>query len=253
MKTKKTSIAFQITFSTFLIFLLFLISTIIITGLTFSSGTRNVVETQTDEISRQIVYNYENYFNRMISISNATQNVLDNSNINTDLNDIKEYFSNIKSVSAEIIDISLYSIDGNAIIGDNIDYVNNSWFIDALNNPTIHIFSSPYVKLGIYRMIISKVVSFNKRETSGVLKIEINFDNIALLTDKSNLGNGGHIVIIDSLYKVVYSSGIISDESFETDILKNIILGSRTINICKLQIAFQHCSPGNHSFHVLSV
>jgi two-component system sensor histidine kinase YesM len=228
MKNKK-SIAFQITTSTLLIFLLFLIPTIIIFGFTFSSETRKVVKTQTNEISRQIVYNFENYFNRMINISNALQTRLNNSNINSDLDDIKEYFTNIQSVSAEIIDISLFDINGASIISSELDDSNSSWFKDALDNPTIHIFSSPYVENGIYRMIISKVISINKRELEGVLKIEINFDNIALLTDKSNLGSDGRIVIIDSLYKIVYSAP--PTLSSDTDILKDIILGSKTINM----------------------
>ncbi|MDR0832237.1 MAG: sensor histidine kinase, partial [Bacillales bacterium] len=180
-----------------------------------------------------IVYNYEEYFSRIIEVSNSVSKYIDRVNPHDSLQDTLYYFQTIKETSYEVIDISLYDMSGDNIVTTNsnlsFNYQEEEFFTQALASPTIHSFSIPDSENN-FLIIISKVVTFNKTTESGVLKIDINFENIVELSQKSNLGNKGHLYIINANYQKVFSSvnDLFEDE---IDLLKDIVLGNKTYKI----------------------
>ena len=211
---------------------------------TFSSfriGIEGAVNTQTSELSTQIVYNYENSIGSIIETSNIIQNDVAGYILDTPRGSalFAEYLEQIVHFRSDIIRISIYDYNtrrcltssNSGEIGIVLSDRDSGWFYEALADPTVHVFSTPYAEFGSeeYKVDVSKRIRLQDGAGEGVLKIEISFQSFIDLVDKSNLGDGGHITIIDSLYNVVYTSlpGLEAiDGSIE--LVKDIILGSRS-------------------------
>lgn len=245
---RQHSIGFLIITSTIGLVVLLVILFLITSYLNFNKNIKETTNVQTQEISRQIVYNYENYIDTIIETSNLIQVDIINRDVHQEANEVSDYLSNIIRVKDEIIRIDLYDEDGLLITSSEKDDMgamlqsDESWKDWALKEQTIHNFSVPYEESGTYKIAISKFVQFNRHNEQGILKIEINFDNIIDLATKTNLGNGGFISIIDSNYNIVYSS---KDENStlstpeEIEVLQSIVLGSKSTNIGKDQMVIQ--------------
>lgn len=206
------------------------------TYLNFSKNINDSVLLQTKEISRQIIYNYENYFNQIINTSNLIQADVANIDIRHDSKDTSHYLNRIVRLMNEIIRIDLYDTSG-FLLASSMENPDNpsvpvtlEWFAWAKNEPTIHFFSNPYEVQGQFRLTISKYIPYNHNTDHAILRIEINFDNIINLSNNANLGPGGFITIIDSNYRPIYSSKPhwlpLSDQQ-EREVLQSLILGSR--------------------------
>jgi two-component system, sensor histidine kinase YesM len=240
-RTAKHSIGFTIIVSTIGLVLILVVLIVIANYLNFYRNIEETTDVQTQEISRQIVYNYENYISTIIETSNLIQEDISNRDVKNEESAISEYLADLIRLKKEIIRIDLYDIDGNNLsssenkeLHTNFPYPKQEdWFVWALRDPTIHNFSVPYQEYGTYRITISKAIDFNRSQDQGILKIEINFDNIIELAKKSNLGYGGYISIIDSNYNTVYTSKntiALSDDK-EKEVLKSIVLGSKSANV----------------------
>jgi len=206
----------------------------------FRTGIEDAVNKQTSELSTQIVYNYENSIRGIIETSNIIQTDIDHFNITSepDSTVFAEYLRQITHLKSDIIKISIYDYQSRnclvssevSEIGMPIDDRDSSWFDEAISDPTVHIFSKPYAEFGSeeYRVNVSKRIRFLNGERAGVLLIEISFQSFTDLVDKSNLGEGGHITIIDSGYDVVYTSLYEPDAAREgIELAKELIMGSR--------------------------
>jgi two-component system sensor histidine kinase YesM len=233
MKRQKQSLYFQMSFITMSAILTFIVFVILFSITAFSYGVNDSLSIYSLEIKRQIVYNYEEYFSRIINISNSISKYIDRINPSESIDSTLYYFETIKETSNEVIDISLYSLDGDCIITTNTDFnqnnKNSSFFQEANSSPTIHSFSIPESE-DAFLLVISKVVTFDKTTKTGVLKIDINFANIVELSQKSNLGKQGHLFIIDANYVSVYSS-VDDPNELELKLLQSIILGNATYKI----------------------
>ena len=214
----------------------------------FRSGVNYAVRVQTQELSTQIVYNYENYIEDIINTSviiQAEVNYLHSYFYSVyGFDRLSDFFRNIKRINREIMEITLYdyatqialasSIDKNRGLRLAPDYLwegTPRWFLDAVSNPTVHIFSVPYVddENELYSLNVSRSIRMPDG-TSGILNIEISFRRFVELVDKSNLGAGGHITVIDQNYGIVYTSlDMLPDESI--DVVRQIILGTGVAQI----------------------
>ena len=229
----KLSIASIILITFFSISLIYLVLLFSVTYVNFKRNITEALNVQSQEISRQIVYNYESYINTIIDTSNLIQADITNQDLILDETEISDYLTDIIKVKKEIISIQIYDLSGALIVSniknqDNQASLSELWFYNAINEQTIHNFTTPYETGGLYKITISKFILFNKNEDKGVLKIEISFDQFIELVKKSNLGFGGHITIVDQSYDTVYTSKQtntpISDEK-EKEVFQNTVLG----------------------------
>ena len=208
----------------------------------FRSGVNYAVRVMTQELSTQIVYNYENYVEDIINTSVVIQAEVNylHSYFDTYVgyDRLSDFFRSIKRMNREVIEITLYDFTSRIALASSIeqrrgrllmpDYIWESaprWFVDAAANPTLHIFSVPYAddENEFYSLIVSRLIRMPDGN-SGVLNIEISFRRFIELVDKSNLGAGGHITVIDPIYGIVYTSlDVLPYESI--DVVRQITLG----------------------------
>jgi len=199
--------------------ILILVASLLITTLTtFRTGINEAINTQTRELSTQIVYNYEASIASIINKSNIVQTDIDNFDLDTENGRyaFSEYLNQIVRLSSDIIKVSIYDYDFRiAVASSEISDIRIStikaddyWFFEALEDPTVHVFSTPYAEVGSeeYKVNVSRRIRYQNGARTGVLLTEISFQSFIDLVDKSNLGEGGHVMIIDSEYNVVYTS-----------------------------------------------
>ena len=200
----------------------------------YSTSNQTIINNQIINTSKQVVSNYELYFDSAIDVSNAIQDKIDNVDVLNNKPTVRQYFDDVLAMKSEIISISLYDESGNLIVG-NTNYVddgksNDESFQNAIDEPLINIFSAVGYKDNRYAFTLSRCVGFNREASEGVALIEFDFTKIVRLIYQSDLGENGHIVIFDRDYEVVYSSApdfVVEDLNATRD----LILGTSTTQI----------------------
>ena len=237
MKNRTFSIRFKLTSYTILCFFLFLCSISAIASGLYYTSVAQIIDEQIINTSKQVVSNYELYFDSAIEVSNSIQTKIDNRNVLSEKTAIRSYFDDVKSIKGEILSIALYDENGDLIVADStFDTVNNdnvyetNSFQNAINEPMINIFSGVGFEDDRYAFTLSRYMSFNRNENHGVALIEFDFTKIVRLIYQSDLGENGHIAIFDRDYNVVYSSlpELIDEDLIET---KKLVLGSTGVTI----------------------
>lgn len=237
MKNRTFSIRFKLTSYTILCFFLFLCSISAIASGLYYTSVAQIIDEQIINTSKQVVSNYELYFDSAIEVSNSIQTKIDNRNVLNEKTAIRSYFDDVKSIKGEILSIALYDENGDLIVADStFDTVNNdnvyesNSFQNAINEPMINIFSGVGFENDRYAFTLSRYMSFNRSENHGVALIEFDFTKIVRLIYQSDLGENGHIAIFDRDYNVVYSSlpELIDEDLIET---KKLVLGSAGVTI----------------------
>lgn len=237
MKNRTFSIRFKLTSYTILCFFLFLCSISAIASGLYYTSVAQIIDEQIINTSKQVVSNYELYFDSAIEVSNSIQTKIDNRNVLNEKTAIRSYFDDVKSIKGEILSIALYDENGDLIVADStFDTVNNdnvyesNSFQNAINEPMINIFSGVGFENDRYAFTLSRYISFNRSENHGVALIEFDFTKIVRLIYQSDLGENGHIAIFDRDYNVVYSSlpELIDEDLIET---KKLVLGSTGVTI----------------------
>ena len=234
-------VGFVIITACVVVVLILMASLLFATFFSFRTGINEAVNTQTSELSTQIVYNYENSIAGIIDISNIIQTDVGRYDIMSlqDGTMFSEYLGQIIHLKSDIIKVSIYDIEERRCltssnrreIGAALADSGAGWFYQAINDPTMHIFSSPFAESGSdeYKVTVSKRIRFENGARAGVLLIEISFQSFIDLVDKSNLGEGGHITIIDANYDVVYTSLPESESALEgIGLAREIVIGSRS-------------------------
>ena len=214
---KFRSVGFIVITASVLIVLALVLSLFLVTSFSFRTGISEAINTQTGELSTQIVYNYENYVSSIIATSNIVQEDINLYDLGAqdDRALFSGYLKEIVHLREDIIKISAYDYDSRLCLASSDDAEismnlsgDDGWFYEAFNDPTVHVFSVPYSDTSgeSYKVNVSKLIKFQHGDVSGVLKIEVSFRNYIELVKKSNLGEGGHITIIDPDYEIVYTS-----------------------------------------------
>ena len=237
MKNRTFSIRFKLTSYTILCFFLFLCSISATASGLYYTSVAQIIDEQIINTSKQVVSNYELYFDSAIEVSNSIQTKIDNRNVLNEKTAIRSYFDDVKSIKGEILSIAFYDENGDLIVADStFDTVNNdnvyetNSFQNAINEPMINIFSGVGFEDDRYAFTLSRYMSFNRSENHGVALIEFDFTKIVRLIYQSDLGENGHIAIFDRDYNVVYSSlpELIDEDLIET---KKLVLGSTGVTI----------------------
>lgn len=199
------SISFIITAIGVLIVLTFAFLLGTLTFNNFRGSMGDAVRIQTMELSTQIVYNYENYIRSIINTSVTIQTEISMVQSFDDWNDVSAFFNDVLRLNNDILKIAVFDYETRVCLASSDLYEMGSflyadavWFYEALENPTVHAFSGPYSGDGVYRVNVSRSIGLPDSRR-GVLKIEISFQRFIELVIKSNLGDGGHITIIDQV------------------------------------------------------
>jgi two-component system sensor histidine kinase YesM len=185
----------------------------------FSARTDILIESQSREINKQIVLNYEQYIASIIETANYIQSSTHLLDLDRDYDEMQSIYRVNSQVKQDVVAIFLFDRSGSKILGDPIrpqhaKFVSESpWFFNALRNPEIfHFQSTGDQSASLERndevISVTKEVSFiqDGRLKTGVLLIELNFEVISDLAEKTNLGNGGHILIVGSDDSLIYTS-----------------------------------------------
>ena len=228
------SIRFKLTTYTIICFFVFLGCIVATASVLYSTSNQTIINNQIINTSKQVVSNYELYFDSAIDVSNAIQDKIDNVDVLNNKPTVRQYFDDVLAMKSEIISISLYDESGNLIVG-NTNYVddgksNDESFQNAIDEPLINIFSAVGYEDNRYAFTLSRCVGFNREASEGVALIEFDFTKIVRLIYQSDLGENGHIVIFDRDYEVVYSSApdfVVEDLNATRD----LILGTSTTQI----------------------
>lgn len=199
----------------------------------FSVG--EILNDQMVESSKQVITNYETYFNNVISVSNTIQEKCSNEDINEKKVGFANYFDNIMNLRQEISCLAFYDDEGLLIVSDSVsspiyNASNEGFFKKANEEPLINNFSKLNMNDGKYYITISKYVPFDNGTSSGVLRIDFDFSKIVESISNTNLGTSGHIVIYDKNYEIIFTS---LAPNIDKDIiaLKSIVLGSKVERI----------------------
>jgi len=219
--------------------LILMTSLLFATFSSFRTGISEAVNTQTNELSTQIVYNYENSISQIIETSNIVQTDIDRFDLTDGRDSLRfaEYLGQVVHLRSDIIKISVYDYETRLCLVSSVEHEigmplsdeDAGWFYEAVGDPTVHVFSTPYEEFGSVesKVNISKRIRFQNGAREGVLLIENSFQSFIDLVDKSNLGEGGHIAIIDPNYSDVYSSLAGTDLAREgIELVRELVLGS---------------------------
>lgn len=196
----------------------------------FSKEANTLVESQSKEINKQIIFNYQRYISDVIETSNYLQRVSTAYDTTTDYTIISQAYALNSDMKGDVVGITLFDLAGNTVVGrePGVSYTgsiqNEAWFYQSILKENIFYFSSPHAQ-SIYQtnteeiISVSKMVSYKKRGflRQGVLLIELNFEVLTRLAELTNLGPNGHLLIIDEEDTLIYNSAP------ELDISQNII------------------------------
>ena len=208
----------------------------------FSNLIDDSVETQANEINKQIVMNFESYINSVIETANYIQFASINMDVGKDSAALDELYRMNTEIKKDMVAIFLFDARGRQLAGPAIDFSLGgnvgkcAWFKAAKKLREIYNFSteqgSSIAAAKDEQVVsVSKSVDFiqNGKETNGVLLIELNYDALTSLAKKTNLGEYGHLLILNDQGKLLYSSESepAPMTALSAPIASEIFLGSR--------------------------
>jgi|LGOV01.1.fsa_nt_gb two-component system sensor histidine kinase YesM len=226
----------------FITIIVFLVLSIwgLITYNIFLGTTNDVVESTSKEINKQIIMNYESYIFDVIEVADYITQVTLEFTLSNNEDELEKIYETMDNSNQFIASISLLTNLGASFISSDKNEVTyndlneRNWFYSAYIDSSIYHFSTPHVEDiypgGDHQVItVSKVIKYidNDSEKSGVLVMELEVSNFDKLTEVTNLGEDGHIIITDENYNTVFTN---DDTCFESDcksidLMKDIILG----------------------------
>jgi len=235
---KPRTIRFLLIVPTTILFFISVLSLSIVASIVYQNNITQNTLNQVKTMSQQVLNNYNTYFESAITVSDSIQALVDNIDLNDDINkaNVKKSFDQTLTFKEEINEISIYGIDG-SFITSNSKYaeptstvISQEWFIRAINDPLINIFSPVGAEAGSYSFTLSKFLSSNKGASNNILKINFDFSKIVNLITATDLGDGGHISIYDKNYNIVYTSLSEINDS-ETEAVKELVLGTEQVKL----------------------
>ncbi|MFH1693309.1 MAG: sensor histidine kinase [Bacillota bacterium] len=233
----------------FIVGLIMLTSSFITYNMIFRR-TNEMIESTSKEINKQVILNYENYLSSVINTSNALQKYILEYTKDNELDALQDTFVTTKNIEKNILTVALFDEQGQLISASSSDQVapniiDKDWYIQAIDNVDIHHFSSPHSE-DVFNtdnevFSISKCVQYYNttgESQNGVLLINIDtseFKNLGLMT---NLGEQGHIVIMNQSNELIYSSKTECNSSNceSVEVVNLIILGGELFTIDDLSM-----------------
>ncbi len=210
----------------------------------FSNRTDSLIESQSREINKQIVLNYESYINSVIETANYIQLASLNRDVSTSFDELQDIFFYNSEIKRDVVSIFLFDEEGNKLLGNVLnsglfnDIAGEEWFLNALKERGIFHFSAPHNQsASLHRndlvISVSRSVEYTWKgiKKNGVILIELNFRTLTDLADKTNLGQGGHILILNDDDSLIYNSDDSEEEGYSESLsvaVNNYLGGFRT-------------------------
>ena len=212
----------------------------------FNTSMNNIVESSSKEVNKQIIFNYENYINDVINTARLIQQETIDYDIVSNFSEMENIYIKSTDVNENTVSIVLLSMEGEVLLSSSPNSTNNSfleeknWFAAAIEDDSIFHFSSPHDQdvyfNSMYEVIsVTKIISYYSEgvKKNGVLLIDFSTEKIISLTHLTNLGEGGHIIILNDDNSLIYSSiqSCFNDNCESREIATNIIIGGSYVDI----------------------
>lgn len=223
---RNSSIRQSIFFPTVFIVIASLLLISITTFINYQNTTSEIVRDTSKEINKQIILNFENYIDSVIDTANYIQQKTIEFGLKDQNNQLNEVYSQAAEVQSDIESIVLLTMGGTKIISSTTKEISTSnlagkeWFLDAIRDDSIYHFSSPHLQdilqaSNVEVITVTKVIDYYiaGEKTKGVLVVDINTSSIINLTETTNLGEGGHIVILNDDDSLIYTNNDLCDDS----------------------------------------
>jgi two-component system, sensor histidine kinase YesM len=187
----------------------------------FINSTESMVSENNKAMLEQVNLNLDNYLRNMMKVSDTTYySVIKKKDLATE-NINKEMDLLYETNKDSLISICLFSELGEVISASPVGQLKSSvnprdseWFAKALvRKENLH-FSTPHVQnLFVdpsykYKWVVSlsRAVELtnNKRITSGVLLVDINFSGIEQICKSINVGKSGYVYLVDREGEIIY-------------------------------------------------
>lgn len=211
-----------------------------------SITSEELVYEQASEINKQIVFNYENYTNRVENITNLLQKKVFEYDILTQVDQLTDVLMTTEELEDSIVAVTIFDNIGEFLVGthqlavDSNDIVYKEWYKNAVYDDTIIHFTSQYEQ-DIYEGLNQEVISVSKvfeykdhgLIKKGVLLVDMSFEELDALFNFTNLGPMGHILILDDENQILYASdrSVYDYESRSYEVAKEQIFGSTQASI----------------------
>lgn len=210
----------------------------------FSYRTDSLIESQSREINKQIILNYESYINSVIETANYIQLASLNRDVSTSFDELYDIFFYNSEIKRDVVSIILFDEEGNKLLGNELnslifdDITREEWFLNALKEKGIFHFSAPHNQSVSHHrndlvISVSRSVEYTWAgiKKNGIILIELNFRTLTDLADKTNLGEGGHILILNDDDSLIYNSGDFDEDGYSESLnmaIDNYLGGFRT-------------------------
>ena len=189
--------------------------------LRFINSTESMVSENNKSMLEQVNLNLDSYLRNMMKISDATYyNVIKKKDLSTDSIN-KEMDLLYETNKDYLISICVFSQNGEVVsaspvgqLKSSVDPRTNDWFSKAVNKKENLHFSTPHVQNlfvdpdNKYRWVVSlsRAVELtnNKRITSGVLLVDMNFSGIEQICKNVNVGKSGYVYLVDREGEIIY-------------------------------------------------
>ena len=189
--------------------------------LRFINSTESMVSENNKSMLEQVNLNLDSYLRNMMKVSDATYyNVIKKKDLATDSIN-KEMDLLYETNKDSLISICVFSEDGEVVsaspvgqLKSSVDPRESEWFSKALNKKENLHFSTPHVQnLFVdpdykYRWVVSlsRAVELtnNKKITSGVLLVDMNFSGIEQICKNVNVGKSGYVYLVDREGEIIY-------------------------------------------------
>lgn len=234
----------------------------------FTVRTDSLVESQSREINKQIVLNYESYINSVIETANYIQFASLNKDVKDSAKELQDVFFFNSEIKKDVVSIYLFDKWGNKLLGNELnrfngdEIANEEWFIDALREESIFHFSAPHTQsVSLNRddqvISVSRSVEYTSSgvKKNGVILLELNFRTLTDLADQTNLGEGGHILILNDSDSLIYFSGHFDDPGFteSLELAENNYFGGFRANINHREMYFNINTLANTRWRIVTV
>jgi two-component system sensor histidine kinase YesM len=189
-----------------------------LTFVNYQRTTQELGETSSKEINKQIILNFENYIASVIDTADYIQQKTIEHGLKNENYLLEDIYSQAADVQTDIESIVLVDFAGREIVNSsfkeitNDDITQKDWYLDVISVDLIYHFSSPHQQ-DILKNSTAEVITVTKIvdyyvfgvKSSAILVVDINTSSIIQLTETTNLGEGGHIVILNDDDTLIYS------------------------------------------------
>ena len=189
--------------------------------LRFTNSTQSMVSENNKSMLEQVNLNLDSYLRSMMKVSDATYyNVIKKKDLATDSIN-KEMDLLYETNKDSLISICVFSQNGEVVsaspVGElksSVDPRESEWFSTAVNKKENLHFSTPHVQNlfvdpdNKYRWVVSLSsaveLTNNKKTTSGVLLVDMNFSGIEQICKNVNVGKSGYVYLVDREGEIIY-------------------------------------------------